>query len=129
MSEPIWQLPACELQRRYRDGSLIPLAAAEARLGRLEAVNPCLKPVIARRDEFFLAAAATPIKDPRPKGRGIRRREDEPFSCSGEPDVGLAGASAWRRKRRGMRPEAIQTQFEKGSFVSSGFNADIFINR
>jgi hypothetical protein len=49
------------------------------------------------------------IKDPRPKGRGIPRRDGEPFSCSGEPDVGLADASNLRRKRRGMRPEEIQS--------------------
>jgi aspartyl-tRNA(Asn)/glutamyl-tRNA(Gln) amidotransferase subunit A len=61
MSPPLWQLPACELQRRYRDGSLTPLAAAQACLARLEAVNPRLNAVVARRDERFLeeAAAAT----------------------------------------------------------------------
>src|SRR3954464_9574897 len=48
------------------------------------------------------------IKDPHPKGRGIPRRDGEPFSCGGERDVGLADASKLRRKRRGMRPEAIQ---------------------
>ena len=42
------------------------------------------------------------IKDPRPKGRGISREDGEPFSCGGEPNVGLADASKLRRKRRGM---------------------------
>ena len=55
---PLWQLQACELQRRYRDGSLTPLAVAEACLERLEAVNPRLNAVVARRDERFLAEAA-----------------------------------------------------------------------
>lgn len=61
MSESLWQLPACELQRRYRNGSLTPLAVAQDCLARLEAVNPRLNAVIARRDERFLeeAAAAT----------------------------------------------------------------------
>src|SRR6476469_5060370 len=54
---------------------------------------------------FLVANRA--IKDPRPKGRGIRRRDGEPFSCGGEPNVGLADASKARRKRRGMRPKAI----------------------
>jgi hypothetical protein len=45
------------------------------------------------------------IKDPRPKGRGLRRRDGEPFSCSGEPDVGLADASNLRRKRRECDPK------------------------
>ena len=57
VSQPLWKLPACELQRRYRDGSLTPLAAALACLERLEAVNPRLNAVIARRDERFLAEA------------------------------------------------------------------------
>jgi hypothetical protein len=41
-----------------------------------------------------------PIKDPRPKGRGIG--EVSQFPARGEQDVGLAGASDERRKRRGM---------------------------
>jgi aspartyl-tRNA(Asn)/glutamyl-tRNA(Gln) amidotransferase subunit A len=57
MNERLWQLPACELQRRYRDGSLTPLAVAQGCLARLEAVNPRLNAVIARRDAAFLAEA------------------------------------------------------------------------
>lgn len=57
MHEAIWQLSACDLQRRFRDGSLTPLAAAQACLARLEAVNPQLNAVIARRDAAFLAEA------------------------------------------------------------------------
>jgi aspartyl-tRNA(Asn)/glutamyl-tRNA(Gln) amidotransferase subunit A len=53
----LWRLSATELQRRYRDGSLTPLAAAQACLARLEAVNPKLNAVIARRDPEFLAEA------------------------------------------------------------------------
>lgn len=52
------------------------------------------------------------IKDPRPKGRGIRRRDGERLSSGGEPDVGLAHASKMRRKRQGMRPGAIQRRPE-----------------
>lgn len=61
MITPLWQLSACELQRRYEDGSLTPLAVAQACLARLDAVNPRLNAVVARRDERFLeeAAAAT----------------------------------------------------------------------
>jgi aspartyl-tRNA(Asn)/glutamyl-tRNA(Gln) amidotransferase subunit A len=61
MTTPLWQLPACELQRRYQDGTLTPLAVAQACLARLDAVNPRLNAVVARRDERFLeeAAAAT----------------------------------------------------------------------
>ena len=53
----LWQLPASELASRYRDGSLTPTAVAQACLGRLEAVNPKLNAVIARRDPDFLAEA------------------------------------------------------------------------
>jgi aspartyl-tRNA(Asn)/glutamyl-tRNA(Gln) amidotransferase subunit A len=57
MSEALWQLSAGELQRRYRERSLTPLAVAEACLGRLEAVNPRLNAVVARRDPAFIAEA------------------------------------------------------------------------
>ena len=57
----LWQLPACELGRRFREGSLSPLAVAHSCLQRLDAVNPRLNAVVARRDELFLeeAEAAT----------------------------------------------------------------------
>jgi aspartyl-tRNA(Asn)/glutamyl-tRNA(Gln) amidotransferase subunit A len=57
MTEELWRLSATELQRRYQAGSLTPLAVAEACLARLEAVNPKVNAVIARRDEAFLAEA------------------------------------------------------------------------
>ncbi len=55
----VWRLSAVAMARRFRDGSLTPLAAARACLARLEAVNPQLNAVIARRDDSFLAEAAT----------------------------------------------------------------------
>ena len=57
MSEDLWRLPATELQRRYRERSLTPLAVAQACLGRLEAVNPRINAVIARRDPAFIEEA------------------------------------------------------------------------
>jgi aspartyl-tRNA(Asn)/glutamyl-tRNA(Gln) amidotransferase subunit A len=57
MSEATWQLSAADLARRYREGSLTPLAVAEACLGRLVAVNGKLNAVIARRDPDFMADA------------------------------------------------------------------------
>ncbi len=54
----LWRLPAVELARRYRDGSATPTAVAQACLARLDAVNPRINAVIARRDEDFLAEAA-----------------------------------------------------------------------
>ena len=58
MSEALWQLSACELQRRYRAGSLTPLAVTQAVLARRDAVNDRLHAVIAHRDEAVLAEAA-----------------------------------------------------------------------
>lgn len=57
----LWRLSAVELARRYRDGSLTPRAAAQACLARLDAVNPQLNAVVARRDAALLqdADAAT----------------------------------------------------------------------
>jgi len=53
-----WQLSACELHRRFRDGSLTPLHVAQACLARLEAVNPKINAVVARRDAAFMDEAA-----------------------------------------------------------------------
>jgi aspartyl-tRNA(Asn)/glutamyl-tRNA(Gln) amidotransferase subunit A len=50
-------LPATELQRRYRERSLSPLAVTQACLARLDAVNAKLNAVVARRDERVLAEA------------------------------------------------------------------------
>jgi aspartyl-tRNA(Asn)/glutamyl-tRNA(Gln) amidotransferase subunit A len=60
-SSELWRLSAVELQRRFRDHALTPLEVAQACLARLEAVNPQLNAVIARRDTRFLeeAQAAT----------------------------------------------------------------------
>ena len=62
MSESeLWRLSAAALQRRYREGSLTPVAVARDCLARLEAVNPRINAVVARRDPAFLqeAEAAT----------------------------------------------------------------------
>ena len=58
MNQALWQVSACELQRRYRAGTLTPLAVAQACLARLDAVNPRINAVVARHDEPFLAQAA-----------------------------------------------------------------------
>jgi aspartyl-tRNA(Asn)/glutamyl-tRNA(Gln) amidotransferase subunit A len=57
MSTPLWQLSACELQRRYANGSLTPSSVAQACLQRIDAVNPRLNAIVARRDARFLAEA------------------------------------------------------------------------
>ena len=57
MSEELWRLSATELHRRYRERSLTPLEVAQDCLARLEAVNPRINAVIARRDREFLAEA------------------------------------------------------------------------
>lgn len=57
MSKDLWRLSATELQRRYRERSLAPLDVARDCLARLEAVNPRINAVIARRDAEFLAEA------------------------------------------------------------------------
>jgi len=57
MSDELWRLSATELQRRYRERSLTPLAVAQACLARLEAVNTRINAVIARRDPAFIEEA------------------------------------------------------------------------
>lgn len=71
MAESLWTIPACELQRRYRDGSLTPSAVVEACLARVDAVNPRLNAVVVRRDAAVRAEA----------GRATRRfAEQRPLS-------------------------------------------------
>ena len=62
MDDVLWRLSACELQRRYLDGSLTPLAVTQSVLARLDAVNPRLNAVVARRDGAVLAEAAHATK-------------------------------------------------------------------
>ncbi|WP_309679816.1 amidase [Polaromonas sp.] len=56
-SSELWRLSAVELRRRFRERSLTPLAVAQVCLARLEAVNPRLNAVIARRDARFMEEA------------------------------------------------------------------------
>ena len=55
--EALWALPATTLQRRYRDGSLSPVAVVQAIQARIDAVNPRLNAVVSRRDAAVLAEA------------------------------------------------------------------------
>ncbi len=55
--DPLWQLSACELHRRYRDRTLSPVEVTRAVLDRLDEVNPRLNAVIARRDAAVLREA------------------------------------------------------------------------
>lgn len=52
-----WRLSAAELQTRYSTGVLTPRAVAQACLARLDAVNPRINAVIARRDQAMLQEA------------------------------------------------------------------------
>ncbi len=55
--QELWALGATELTRRYRDGSLTPLEVVRSVLARIDAVNPRLNAVVARRDDAVLAEA------------------------------------------------------------------------
>ncbi len=57
MSEPLWRLGAAELRRRYRERSLTPPALVRDVLSRMDAVNPRVNAVVARRDAAVLAEA------------------------------------------------------------------------
>ncbi len=57
MSKDLWRLPATELQRRFREGTLSPVEALASCLARLEEVNPAINAVIARRDSSARAEA------------------------------------------------------------------------
>ena len=55
--KPAWRLSAAELRHHYRSGALTPRMAAQACLARLDAVNPRINAVIARRDDAMLREA------------------------------------------------------------------------
>jgi aspartyl-tRNA(Asn)/glutamyl-tRNA(Gln) amidotransferase subunit A len=55
--DTLWALPATTLARRFRERSLTPLAVVQAILARIDAVNPALHAVVARRDAAVLAEA------------------------------------------------------------------------
>ncbi|NML48544.1 amidase [Ramlibacter sp. G-1-2-2] len=57
MTEELWRLPASTLAARYRAGTLSPVELAQACLARIDAVNPRLNAIIARRDAALLADA------------------------------------------------------------------------
>lgn len=58
----LWRLSAVELQRRFREHSLTPLMVAQDCLARLDAVNPQLNAIVARRDQEFLEEADASTK-------------------------------------------------------------------
>ena len=78
--ENLWQLSATELQRRYRERSLTPVAVVQAVLARMDAVNPRLNAVIARRDDAVLSEAAGGDRALRARLAtvGARRHSDRP---------------------------------------------------
>ncbi len=53
----LWKFSATELARDFRTGDITPTEIALACLARLDAVNPSLNAIIARRDDAFLAEA------------------------------------------------------------------------
>lgn len=46
----LWRLSATQLQRHYREGSLTPVQVVQSCLARIDAVNPQLNALVARRD-------------------------------------------------------------------------------
>ncbi len=55
--QPLWQLPATRLAAGFRDGSFTPVDVLHAVLARMDAVNPRLHAVVARRDDAVRAEA------------------------------------------------------------------------
>lgn len=52
-----WRLGAGEMARRFREGALTPRAAVEDCLARMDALNPRINAIVARRDERVLQEA------------------------------------------------------------------------
>lgn len=57
--EPMWRWSATDLHRAYRNGSATPLAAVQACLARIEAVNPAINAFVALRDAVLQDAHAS----------------------------------------------------------------------
>lgn len=74
-----WQLPATELVRRYRDGSLSPVDVAQACLDRMDRINPVLNAVVARRDADVLQEARASARR-LAQGRALSLLDGVPFT-------------------------------------------------
>lgn len=70
--DSLWRLGAVEMARRFRAGSLTPLAVTQACLARLDAVDPLINAVVARRDEAVLGEA---------REAGARHADGKPLSA------------------------------------------------
>ncbi|MES3000680.1 MAG: amidase [Pseudomonadota bacterium] len=57
MTQELWRISAGELSRRFRERDLTPVDVVEACLARMDAVNPRINAVIARRDDAVLREA------------------------------------------------------------------------
>lgn len=102
MGDELWRLPATELQRRYRARGLTPRAVVRAVLDRIDAVNPRLRAIVARRDDAVLAeadAATRRFVDGQPLGvlDGIPLTvKDSLFTAELPSTVGTAALRGWQ---------------------------------
>jgi aspartyl-tRNA(Asn)/glutamyl-tRNA(Gln) amidotransferase subunit A len=131
MAQALWQLQACDLQRRYRDGSLTPLAVAQACLQRLDAVNPRLNAVVTRRDEQVLAEAAAAT---------LRQAQGQPLSALDGIPITVkdsllfadlpttCGTAALRRYQPGHDELAVGRARSGGALILGKTNVPEFAN-
>lgn len=57
IDEGTWRLDAAGMARRFRERSLTPRTAVENCLARMDAINPLINAIVARRDELVLEEA------------------------------------------------------------------------
>lgn len=131
MSEALWQLPACELQRRYREGSLSPLAVAQAVLARMDAVNPRLNAVVARRDDAVLAEAEASARR-HAEGRPLSVLDGVPLtvkdSLYSADQPTTCGTAALREHRPGHDELAAGRARAGGALIVGKTNVPEFAN-
>jgi len=128
---PAWQLPATELQRRYREGSLTPVEVARSCLVRLDAVNPRLNAVVARRDAAFLADAEAATQrhargHPRSALDGIPLTVKDSLLTADLPTT--YGTPALRDHRSGHDELAVARARAAGALILGKTNVPEFAN-
>ena len=104
----LWRLPAVELARRYRDGTLSPPDALDACLARLDAVNPRLNAVIAQRDRSLLRAEAQGSAQRHQRGQALSALDGVPLTVKDNlltADVPTTWGSLGGREHRSMHDE------------------------
>jgi len=121
--EELWRLSACELARRYRERALSPLDALDACLARLEAVDPKINAVIARREPERLRAEARASAERHARGAPLSALDGIPITVKDNlltRDLPTTWGSAGLREHRSAHDELALARARAGGALLLG---------